>query len=317
MTIGPASISYPVGVKALLPEEAARRRRIEHLIVDALEDASYREVILPIVDFVDPYSGVVSARTARQSYRFTDREGELVQVRSDFTPMLARAIAPGIDRSLLPLRLFYRGDVIRYEQTRLGQNREFFQIGGELIGSSSVDGDVEMLSLAAKTVFAAGRRATITFTDATLFPSIVRGANLGRDEEQTLRSAIANKRTSDLQHMKSALPAGTLRLLEGMSSGRLSLRDLEGDEETIPVAARLGAISAALAGVEEATFELHLDDLDEDPGYYSGVRFRIFTDVRRLPAGQGGRYDTLYRRFGSDVSAIGFTLSVDYLEAAV
>lgn len=315
MTIS-TTISYPVGVKALLPEEAARRRRIERVLVEALEAKDYREVILPIVDFVDPYAGVVSERSTKQSYRFTDREGELIQIRSDFTPMLARALAPAIDRNALPLRVFYRGDVIRYEQTRLGQNREFFQIGAEMIGPPSVASDIEMLRLAATSILAVGARPTITFSDATLFATIVRDEKLEPLQLRELRSAVANKRRSDLKRVAPEMTAETVRVLELMASGRIQLEDLSTIEATREIAARLQEISQGLTNVEGATFELHLDDLDEDPGYYSGIRFRIFTDVRRLPAGHGGRYDELYRRFGADVSAVGFTLSVDYLEEA-
>ncbi|HYO75283.1 MAG TPA: ATP phosphoribosyltransferase regulatory subunit [Thermoanaerobaculia bacterium] len=141
---------YPTGARPLLIEETARRRRIETRVVSALEDAGFAEVVLPIIDFAEPYAGVNG--DARQSYRFTDRDGELVAVRSDFTPMVARALAPSLDARTLPLRVFYRGDVIRCEASRLGSNRELFQIGAELIGDGSVEADVELLRIAASLV---------------------------------------------------------------------------------------------------------------------------------------------------------------------
>src|ERR1051325_10990282 len=118
---------YPTGARPLLIEETARRRRIEARFVELLERAGFAEVILPIIDFAEPYAGITGREAAKQSYRFTDREGELVSIRSDFTPMLARALAPSLRE--LPLRVFYRGDVIRCEASRLGANRELFQIG--------------------------------------------------------------------------------------------------------------------------------------------------------------------------------------------
>jgi len=56
-----------------------------------------------------------TAHPQKQSYRFVDREGDLVAIRADFTPMLARTLAPTVAAGELPLRLFYRGDVIRVE----------------------------------------------------------------------------------------------------------------------------------------------------------------------------------------------------------
>lgn len=138
---------YPTGARALLIEETARRRRIESRLVAVLEEAGFAEVVLPIIDFAEPYASITDRDAARNSYRFIDREGELVSIRSDFTPMVARALAPSIASGDLPLRVFYRGDVIRCEPTRLGANRELFQIGAELIGDGSPEADEEMLRL--------------------------------------------------------------------------------------------------------------------------------------------------------------------------
>lgn len=140
---------YPTGARPLLIEEAARRKRIESRFVTLLEGSRFAEVILPIIDFAEPYAGITAREAARQSYRFTDREGELVSIRSDFTPMVARALAPSLTEAALPLRVFYRGDVIRCEASRLGANREMFQIGAEIIGDASEEADAAMLTLAA------------------------------------------------------------------------------------------------------------------------------------------------------------------------
>ena len=87
---------YPTGARALLIEETARRRRIESRLVAVLEEAGFAEVVLPIIDFAEPYASITDRDAARNSYRFIDREGELVSIRSDFTPMVARALAPSI-----------------------------------------------------------------------------------------------------------------------------------------------------------------------------------------------------------------------------
>jgi len=222
---------YPTGTRPLLIEETARRRRIESRFVTLLEEAGFAEVVLPIIDFAEPYAGI-SGRSAKQSYRFTDRDGELVAVRSDFTPMVARALAPSLDDDNLPLRVFYRGDVIRCEATRLGVNRELFQIGAELVGDASPEADLEMLQLAA--------------TIATVFC----------------------------------------------------------DD---PLVVYTGG-----PRIDDPRFVQHEEE--SDAGYYTGVRFWVYGDDRRTPLAQGGRYDSLYERFGASAPAIGFTFTVDGLD---
>jgi ATP phosphoribosyltransferase regulatory subunit HisZ len=220
---------YPTGARPLLIEETARRRRIESRFVSILEGARFAEVVLPIIDFAEPYGGVTDRGEARHSYRFVDRDGELVTIRSDFTPMVARALAPSIDAGALPLRVFYRGDVIRCETTRLGANRELFQIGAELIGDGSSAADLEILQLV---------------------------------------SAIANEFIGEpvIVHTN---------------------RDIAG-------------------------FTFH--ESDEPAGYYTGFRFWLYGNGRRAPLAQGGRYDSLYGRFGNPAPAVGFTFTIDDLE---
>ena len=147
---------YPTGVRPLLVEETARRRRIEGRVVEVLERARFAEVVLPIIDYAEPYTALQSNKSSRESYRFVDREGELVAIRSDFTPMVARALAPAITAADLPLRIFYRGDVVRCDGTKLGANRELFQIGAEIIGDPSINADIEILRVASNIVRAFG-----------------------------------------------------------------------------------------------------------------------------------------------------------------
>lgn len=222
---------YPTGARPLLIEETARRRRIESRFVSTLEARGFAEIVLPMLDFAEPYAAVTSADTARQSYRFTDREGELVTLRSDFTPLVARALAPSLRPDDLPLRVFYRGDVIRCERSRLGANRELFQIGAELIGDGSPAADVEILRLAASLV----------------------------DDPLVVHTGPP--------------------LLE-----------------------------------DDPSFVAHGDDATAN-GYYTGIRFWVYGADRRTPLAQGGRYDTLYARFGRNTPAIGFTFTVDELSA--
>jgi ATP phosphoribosyltransferase regulatory subunit HisZ len=221
--------NYPTGARPLLIEETARRRRIESRLVALLDGAGFAEVVLPIIDFAEPYAEVMPREVAKQSYRFTDRDGELVTIRSDFTPMVARALAPSLepDRAL---RVFYRGDVIRCHATRLGANREVFQVGAELVGDASPEADVAMLKLAAE--------------------------------------------------LAAEVSAQPLVVYEGACD------------------------------VDDPRFVMH-DAQDEDRGYYTGLRFWVYGDDRRTPIAQGGRYDSLYARFGVDAPAVGFTFTVD------
>jgi len=289
-----AKLRYPTGVRALLVEETARRRRVEARFVGALEGAGFAEVVLPIIDYADPYAPFADRIGTRASYRFVDREGELVAIRSDFTPMLARALAPSLDAGDLPLRVFYRGDVIRCEASRLGANRELFQIGAEIVGDPSVDADIAMLKLAAELVRGSGARPTVAYNDTSIVASL--GPN-------AVRAALVAKRMND------GVPDDRRDVVGKLIDGEATLDDVA--PFAAVAAARLRAIAGALP---DGDFVLHLDDVDEEPGYYTGIRFRVYANGGRRRVAQGGRYDDLYARFGTAAAAIGFTFTIDDLD---
>jgi len=268
-------LRYPTGVRPLLIEEAARRRRIESRFVSILEAAGYAEVVLPIIDYADPYATLLSRENTRMSYRFVDREGDLVAIRSDFTPMVARALAPALTPDQLPLRIFYRGDVIRCDASRLGINRELFQIGAEIVGDASLNADIEAMTLAVRIAREFGVEPRVVYNDTAV------AAALTAEERQ----AVAVRRALS--------PADIARKI------------------TPETRARLDALAAAL---EPGVFALHLDDIDEESGYYTGIRFRLFGPDSRKAIAQGGRYDDVYQRFGTPAAAAGFTFTIDDLD---
>jgi ATP phosphoribosyltransferase regulatory subunit len=275
----------------LLAEETARRRRIEARFVDAFAAAGFEEVVLPIIDYVEPYASLVDTAAAKQSYRFVDREGDLVAIRADFTPMLARALAPSIADEDLPLRIYYRGDVIRVEASRLGANRELFQIGAEIVGDDSVDADVAMLRLASELV----PNPSIVYNDVSIASALTA-------QSDAVREALAAKR------MTAGVPAALRTIVGKLISGEATIDDVA--PFAPEAAARLCAIGDALGA--DGVFSLHLDDIDGNTGYYTGLRFRVYAGGAKVA--QGGRYDNLYERFGRRAAAIGFTFTIDDLD---
>ena len=83
-----SSAALPPGVQALFFDSARRRRELEGSLVEHLDGAGFAEVVLPILDYLAPYEPMLSKRSRGRLYRFVDRDGELLALRSDFTPML-------------------------------------------------------------------------------------------------------------------------------------------------------------------------------------------------------------------------------------
>jgi len=317
------SAALPIGVAALLFESARRRREAEGRLTDLLQTAGYGEVILPILDYVEPYEALLTAASRAELYRFIDRDGEQLALRGDFTPMLARLLAPRIAGMALPLRVFYRGDVIRYEEERAGRQREFYQVGAELLGVSSEPGvaaEREVLRLFLESLSPGAPHGTediqvvLGFAgalDELLFAGAAgEAAALAAAVARRERGAVRRACPKLLAIVESGLPERPEDLgavAAGRLAGLLALRD------------ELAALfPAAHLSVDLAEFARHSLDprLSVDAGersYYDGIVFRAFAGPSALPVGGGGRYDSLFRRLGAEVPAVGFSVNLERL----
>src|SRR5262249_59707774 len=85
-------------------------------------------------------------------YRFIDREGNILALRPEFTSLLAKTVATRLASSPKPIRLFYSGEVLRFEKPKGGRQREFAQIGVEHYGGTRKTADVEVLLIAVETI---------------------------------------------------------------------------------------------------------------------------------------------------------------------
>lgn len=314
------SAALPHGVSAFLGVTAKRRRELEDRLVASLAAAGFEEIVLPIVDYLEPYESLLTAASRRELYQLIDRDGELLALRGDFTPMLARLIAPRLGSLALPLELFYRGDVVRFQEDRPGRLREHYQLGAELLGPGGEEAEERMLRLFLELLGAAGeQRIEVVLGFAGALDEVL--AAIGDSGSRaSLASALSRRDRSALR--RSGAPA----LLEIAERG-------------IPDSpAALGAAASRLSGLLELSERLDeeyprahltvdlaefahlaLDDRGgDDPGsggrsYYDGLVFRAYLGATALPVGGGGRYDRLFRALGAEVPAVGFSLSLDRL----
>jgi ATP phosphoribosyltransferase regulatory subunit len=314
------SATLPTGVAALLFDSARRLRAVEGELVALLEGAGYGEVMLPILDYVEPYEALPAASTARgEIYRFVDRDGELLALRSDFTPMLARLLAPRLPSLALPLRLFYRGDVVRYEAQRPGHQRELYQVGAELLGESGEEAEREILALFLELAASAAHgdlQVVLGFAGA--LDALLLAVDV--DDPVRLAAAVARRERGAVR----GLPPAFLQILEhGVPE---CADDLGPAGATLRrVAALRDAMAARFPGVA-LTLDLaefagsHLDPRlatgEGERPYYDGLVFRAYSGAAAVPIGGGGRYDRLFAALGAAVPAVGFSLSLDGLLAA-
>ncbi len=329
------SAALPTGVAALLFDSARRRRQLEDELVARLGGGGFSEVILPVVDYLDPYEELLGETSRRELYRFVDRDGEVLALRADFTPMLARLLAPRLASLELPLKLFYRGDVVRYEEEHAGRQREFYQLGAEVLGLPGEEGEALVLRQFLELLAAGAGRVLVVAGFAGALDRLLRNAGPRRSADPHALAAAVVRRERRVgepgsvlrQVVERGVPDDPRRLGPAAAArlDRLAARCAELGREFPRIDLRLDLAEFAdqivdpelLAADDRGATEDGSPELEApDRVYYDGLVFRAYA-VRRgaapLRVGGGGRYDRLFHRLGARVTAAGFALSLDRL----
>ena len=315
--------NLPRGVQAFLFDAAERRRKAEDSVVRRLQEAGLREVILPVLDFADPYAGV-TAEGDERVYRFLDRQGNTLSLRADFTPMAARVIAPRLGTLSGPVSLFYRGDVVRDEETGVGRRREFAQVGAERYGDGRPEADGEMLALALSClgdIPAARLRLTLGWAGllerllVAVAPALAKGGGSG------LADAVAAARARHVTQLEALLRASGAAEAAAVQVARALLVGFDPGSELFrpPVLAGPSAELARAAALARSArpglpVVVDLADAPQAP-YYTGLTFSVDAASGGGTIAGGGRYDGLLARFGTATPALGFCIGLETLGA--
>jgi ATP phosphoribosyltransferase regulatory subunit len=311
-------------MRDLLPSEARRQSVLARRVLCAFELRGYERVSVPAFEYADVLERGLGALGPEEVLRFVEPEtGEVVALRPDMTPQLARLFATRLAELPGPCRLCYEGSVLRRRRARARRHRQIPQAGIELIGSPAPDGDVEVLSVAAEAVHAAGLSdIVIDLGHARIAGSLIELSPAGARAE--LVDALALKDGAALERRAAplGLPAPTAAAL-------VALVDLYGGEEVWTRAEVLSGTPAESAALElrriwERVSALGLArdvvvDLGETRNfaYYSGMMFQILAEGPGAPVASGGRYDALLAKFAAPRPAAGAALDLDNLAWAL
>ena len=310
----------PPGVQCFVGGEARRRRRIEEAVVSVFEGWDYEEIIPPLFDYADVFTGEA---LASKTYSFIGRDGSVLALRPDFTSLLAKIAAGRLRDRPAPMRLYYSGEVVRFEPPKAGAQSELHQMGLEHLGGESRSADAEVLAIAAECLERAGALDwVLALGHVGIFNGLVEGAGFSPARVELLRERVEAK---DAAGVREALAGSDLRATTAEAIERLT--SLAGGPGVVQEAERvlassatasaaLGELRAVIGALELAGLGDRIAvDLGEVRGldYYTGLVFRVFASGLGFEVGGGGRYDGLLARFGRPLPAVGFMLGLDRL----
>ncbi len=305
----------PAGLSDVLAPDAAFEASVLERLMSWFAGHGYDRVEPPLIEFEDGLLTGLGEGLGAETFRLMDPESQkMMGVRADMTPQIARIAAARLSKAPRPLRLSYAGNVLRVRGSQLRPERQFTQVGAELIGAAEPAADAEVIVMTAGALMELG----VAGLSCDLgLPALV-PAVCGSDFEaipDKIRQALDRKDAAAIAGMKDELGKKTTAALSALleaagpasetlkTLGKLGLKgdagaglDLLSDVIALVSAAAGPSLALTIDPVENRGFE-----------YHSGVTFTFFAKGVRGELGNGGRYQAN----GNGEAATGFTLFMD------
>ena len=319
----------PAGLADLLPPDAAREARAIDIAIERFAAFGYERVKPPLVEFEESLLGGPGAALAPQTFRLMDPVSQrMMGVRPDMTVQVARIAVTRLKHEPRPLRLSYGGNVIRVRGTALKPERQFAQVGSELIGVDSADADAEAVLLAVDALRAIGvAELSVDLNLPTLVAAVAAGLKLSAETLRRVRRALDRKDEGGIAkalgeakgdgNKKAAdLLVGLLRAAGPAEPGIAGLTALKLPAAAAAEAARLAEVVTLVRAADE-DLPMTLDPVEyRGLEYQTGVSFSVFGLKGREELARGGRYSAGYPEDGVSEPATGFTLYMDAVLSA-
>jgi histidyl-tRNA synthetase len=288
-------------------EDTARR---------VLNLACFEEIRTPLFERTELFERGVGEATdivSKEMYTFASRSGDRLTLRPESTAGVVRAFLEHGLRSQrsMPLKVFYIGPMFRYERPQKGRQRQFHQLGIEILDSAHPRADVEAILAACEYLRALGLEGLVVDLN-----SLGDAADRARYRE-ALVGYLESMRDQLDEDSRERIQRNPLRVLdskvpstiEALKSAPSILDFLSGEARDHFEEVRAGLASLEIATRINPRLVRGLD-------YYSRTTFEIQSE--RLGAQStvcgGGRYDGLVEELGGpSVPAVGWALGLERL----
>lgn len=147
-------IKKPKGTEDILPNEIYIWQYVEDTARNVFESYNFEEIRTPIFEDYELFQRGVGDETdmvSKEMYDFEDKGGRRIALRPEGTASICRAF---VQHKLYgpeypkPYKLYYTGPMFRYERPQAGRQRQFNQMGVEVLGTDNCAMDVEVMAMA-------------------------------------------------------------------------------------------------------------------------------------------------------------------------
>lgn len=314
------------GLRDIHPEDTSKKNIIERNILGLFNHYGYQQVQTPTFEYFDIYHYRRGTENEKNLYKFFNREGDILALRPDVTPSIARYMATFYNHTKGPKRFCYLGNVFYNNENYQGKLREYTQAGVECIGIAGAEADAESIAMAINSLLASGlTKFQMDIGHVGYFNGLVKEAGIDSDTQETLRTLIDEKNYIGLEEIIAELDID-----ETSKTALIDIPKLFGSVEILEKAKTYTTNSVSIDALErvQEVYEILQDYgltqyVSFDLGtvsklqYYTGIIFKGYTYDVGDSVVDGGRYDNLLGTFSYDATAVGFAVKIDDLLNAI
>lgn len=160
------------GFRDILAPEMLSRQEMINTIRNVYESYGYTPLETPAIERYETLQGKYGEEGEKLMYKFTDHGGRKIALRYDLTVPLARVVAQHKEEIPLPYKRYQIGNVWRGESPQAGRYREFLQFDADIVGTSSLLADAEVIMMMSDAMKALGVNAVIRVNNRKILDSL-------------------------------------------------------------------------------------------------------------------------------------------------
>lgn len=323
------SLQLPKGTRDFSPEDKIMMDKIVGTLKEVFELYGYAPMETPILERYDilasKYAG--GAEILKEAFRLKDQGGRELGLRYDLTVPLARYT--GMNPSVkLPFKRYQIGEVFRDGPVASARYRQFLQCDVDVVGSSSIAAEAELMNLIYAAFSKLGIEAVIKFNNRKLLNDIMDYCGIEKSMQESAILSIDKLEKFGIDVVKNELKLQKIddakinKLIGIISINGNARQKISQIKKILKDSEGLNEIGQLLEYAGSLGFEVEFDaSLARGLAYYTGIVVEVFVKNSNVKSAvcAGGRYDAMIGSFLGKGScpSVGISFGIDRIYDAL
>ena len=320
------------GTNDYLPQEAELRDYLQEKILRIYTSQGFQRIYTPILEDLENLEHSDGGDNLALIFKVMKRGDKLSEalqnggaladmgLRYDLTLPLTRFYSSHKAALPMPFKVIQMDRVYRAERPQKGRDREFVQCDIDILGSSSINCEIELIHTTATALLNVGLgNFTIAINDRKILHKVL--SSCGFDEDKLDSVCITFDKLDKIGadgvvlelKEKGCGDSEVKRFSKILGNLPKTFAELKLITGEMPEIDNLQEIISSVESLSCGKYSIEFDlSLVRGQGYYTGTVFEIKSGDYHCSIGGGGRYDNLIGKFtGEETCAVGFSIGFE------